>query len=71
MHVAVISLSLLLSPSPTPPTQSGDAPLPVNTQNDIHEFHCIQAYLVSDNCIESLRIQSNPINTGILRFLCI
>ena len=50
------SLSLFLSPSlPSPPlpppSQAGDAPLPVNTKNDLHEFHCIQAYLVSNNYI--------------------
>lgn len=37
----------IIFPSP-PPSQAGDAPLPMNTKNDLHEFHCIQAYLVSD-----------------------
>ena len=59
---SLLSLSLSLSLPPPPPPlslflQAGDAPLSMNTKNDLHEFHCIQAYLVSDNNYGSLRIE--------------
>ena len=52
-----LSLFLPLSLSLSLSLQAGDAPLPMNTKNDLHEFHCIQAYLVSDNNYGSLRIE--------------